>query len=644
MKRWVTDIPFLVGFLAFWMGMIVCTSMGLSEGDLTRLLYFVDYNGNRCGEGALEDYKYTHWTHWANSATNVCVKECPGQYHNFKLENNYIGTANASANIGYTTSASTLAACTLATNAFVSCTTQGSAGSLIGGAFSQCCTFDASPAPDGLYICVPKSVTSGASSAAQEYVDQSATIIAAAVGDLVAGWWIILASAAIAFLMAFIYTFILKYSAACFVYSVVALSNIAMWLVTAMLFYLYDVYSKAYDDTGLSGDEQMKYLCLVALIIVGIMAFVLTCMTACMCRQIRIAVGIIEAACEAVQAMPLITLYPLVGYFWMCCFVIYWVIIAAYMASSGEYVKDELTGVYTMQWNEDMQKAATYFFFGFLWNMAFIRHMTILILAGAFGVWYWTPLPKKEAGEFHTEHPRPILSSVCRSITYHFGTVAFGSFIIAVIQFIQYVLEYIKKKQDSKYLKWIITCIQAYVKCFERVMEYISKCAYIVTACKGNMFCTAAWASFKFLWKHLGQHAVVQYISYFLLGLGKIFVVAFTLAISALLCGTNSDLSSPYVVLVICAVIAYLVSSLFMGVIDTGIDTILVCFCWELDANGAMENKEGEKMVYGTKGLVKFISGAKKTAEELSKGGGGGEASAPEVTEVQPAAATEGGQ
>merc|ERR1719313_2441229 len=104
---------------------------------------------------------------------------------------------------------------------------------------------------------------------------------------------------------------------------------------------------------------------------------------------------------------------------------VYWIAVAVYMASAGEYKK--VLGVYTMEYDEDMMKAATYHFFGLLWTMAFIRHMTILILAGAFGVWYWTPLPDKKEGKFSEQHPRPIMASVwcdcesCCGVVLHHG-------------------------------------------------------------------------------------------------------------------------------------------------------------------------------------------------------------------------------
>jgi len=300
----------------------------------------------------------------------------------------------------------------------------------------------------------------------------------------------------------------------------------------------------------------------------------------------------------------------------MLIFIGYWIVIAAYIMSTGEYVK--VAGAYTMEWNETMQQAFLFHFFGLLWVMAFIRHMSILILAGAFGTWYWTEI--KDKPKFSELHPAPISSSLWRSVCYHTGSVAFGSFIIAVIQFIQACLEYLKQKQDSEWMQYIISCIQCVMECFERIMEYISRMAYIVTACKGNMFCTAALESFRFIFNHMGQHAVVGWVTSFLMILGQLFILCGTVAICFIMAGNDSAISSPYILLVVCGIVAYIVACLFLGVLDTAIDTIMVCFCWELDANGAMENQEGEKAIYGTEELIQYIAGAKGEADKLKAG------------------------
>lgn len=524
---------------------------------------------------------------------------------------------------------------------------------------SKCCTIDDVVAPPGMYFCIPKSLGSAADglsgsglgdSYAKQYIEKGTVIIAAATADLAVGWYVLVCCLGISLLISFLWTYILKFCAGCFVWTAVVLSNIMALALAGACLFLYMHYSDEYDKNNLDSDLSMKWMCLIALFATGLLAFLLLCMTVCLCKQIRIAVGIIQEACMAIQRMPMVVFFPLVQYFWMLCFLVCWAVVAVYMASCGEYVQLANVG-YTMEWKEDMQKAMVYWFFALLWNMAFIRHMGILILAGVFGAYYWTPLEDKKAGKL----PRsPILASMWRSWRYHTGTVAFGSFLIAVIQMIRAVLNYIKKKylKDKPpcgaicacFAKFLVCYIDCCLACFERLMEYISKNAYIVTACKGKMFCTAAWEAFKFIIGNLGQHAVVNWVSAFIMALGKMFIVAASVAPCFFIAGLSDDISSPWVLLLCCAIISYLVACLFLGVVDTAIDVILVCFCWERDAAGNFQNGQ----VYASDGLNKFIAGIQHAKDNLVKnneGGGGAEpaagvqASAPPADTADPPAA-----
>jgi len=414
-------------------------------------------------------------------------------------------------------------------------------------------------------------------------------------------------------------------------------------VLTLACYYLYTVYKTAFDDDNLSGDEQMMYLCLAFTILFGVGALILLCLTVCLCKKIRIAVGIIEETCDAVNTMPMVVLFPLIQYLAMCVFLVYWIVVAVFMASAGEKRKDPATGVYTMYWEDDMKKAMIYHFFGLLWNMAFLRHFTILIIAGVFGAWYWTPATKKKENDY-AFGSHPIRSAVWRSVRYHIGTVAFGSFIIAVIQFIRAVLAYIKKKylKDKPGLKCLVTYLECCMACFERLMEFISKNAYIVTACKGKMFCTAAMDAFKFIWNNLAQISVVTWVSVYIMFLGKAFIIAGTLAICFFLCGLNDDLSSVWLVLVVCGMLSYLVASLFLGVFESGIDTILVCFCWEADQKGAFKPREdGAPNVYASDNLNNFIEGA---AAQLAAAEASGNTVQVKPAEGQSAAPADDGQ
>merc|ERR1711862_467112 len=65
-----------------------------------------------------------------------------------------------------------------------------------------------------------------------------------------------------------------------------------------------------------------------------------------------------------------------------------------------------------------------YNLFGLLWMLFFFSAMGEMVLAGAFASWYWT-FNKNDTPSL------PLLSSIGRVLRYHLGTLAFGSLIIA---------------------------------------------------------------------------------------------------------------------------------------------------------------------------------------------------------------------
>jgi hypothetical protein len=577
------------------------------------LLYYIDYKGNRCGMNGLG--KYTHWTHFGNSMTNVCVDSCPGIYEKFTLD--------TTVTKGYSQSTSDQITCTsIVTNCIVTSTPS----SLVSNGFGSCCTFTASPAPSGLYFCVPAAVSAGSANMAKQYIEDSGNMMNAAFGDVLTGWYILLIAVVVAFAVAFIWLNLLRWCAGCFVWSAIFLSILMFAILTAASYFMWDTYK----NDGDASNDDMENIALGCLIIFGIVTAVMVCLVVCLCKQISIAVGIIKEACKAVNAMKETVLFPIVQYLILLVFLIFWIIGALYMASTGELKQDATTGVYTFVYTDDMKKAMAYYFFGLLWNMAFIDHMTALILSGAFGAWYWTPCEEKLKGNLPSF---PVMASVKRSIFYHTGTVAFGSFIIAVIQFIRYCLAYIKEKylKDKPTLACLVSIIECCLKCFERCMEFISRNAYIVTACKGKNFCMAAYDAFCFILANIGQIAAVNWVSAYLMFLGKAFVCAGTAAVCWFIIAADSDLANPLVLVILCLLIGFVIASVFLGVFENAISTILVCFCWEKDAKGNFSNGQ----VYATDDLNKFIEGAAAAKQALDE-----KASAPDgVTEVQPTGA-----
>jgi len=125
----------------------------------------------------------------------------------------------------------------------------------------------------------------------------------------------------------------------------------------------------------------------------------------------------------------------------------------------------------------------------------------------------------------------PYTTSVWRSfkwgIFYHCGSIAFGSFIIALVTFIRILFEYIiyqyeqvGNKENPVYkcfkcaIRYMLWCLDKYVKC-------ISKNAFIQIALSSENFCSAAWTAFWLIIRHVGRFSSAQLIGWIMMMLGK---------------------------------------------------------------------------------------------------------------------------
>merc|ERR1712000_614137 len=183
-----------------------------------------------------------------------------------------------------------------------------------------------------------------------------------------------------------------------------------------------------------------------------------------------------------------------------------WVVIYMYLASSGDASKDsdnnnhikfdQSTSYNQMWW---------YHIFGLLWGVQFVLACQEITLAGCYATWYFTH--DKEAMK------SPVRQSMWRVFRYHLGSAALGSLIIAIIELMRLVLEYIDRKTkgtQSKIAQFVIKCLRCCLWCLERFMKFINKNAYIEIAVYGYSFCTAARQAFKVLLANVLRLAAIN--------------------------------------------------------------------------------------------------------------------------------------
>ncbi|KAK1933985.1 Choline transporter-like protein 2 [Phytophthora citrophthora] len=360
-----------------------------------------------------------------------------------------------------------------------------------------------------------------------------------------------------------------------------------------------------------SQDKQKAYAvaAYVAYALAGI-ALLLVCFFQ---KKIRIAVGIVKEASRALQNLPLLVLFPIIPFIMLLILFAYAAIVGAYIYSSGEMQLSSLAGELAEGTGQTVSTDATttlnkvspdqtmkilvaYHFFGFLWTAQLINAISMCTIAGAVSRYYWSRnKTSEEMGRF------PVLASFKNCFRYHFGSLAFGAFIIAVVQFIRAALLYLDHQtQDLQksniVLKVVMKVVQCCLWCLEKCLRFLSKNAYILIAMKGHSFCSSAKDAFKILLSNIAQVGAVSTVTFLLLGAGKVAVALSCAIVTFVYLEKNSqdygvggvhELSSPMAPIILSLILGWFVASTLLGVYEMAIDTILLCFCEDKEVNKA---------------------------------------------------------
>jgi len=210
-------------------------------------------------------------------------------------------------------------------------------------------------------------------------------------------------------------------------------------------------------------------------------------------------------------------------------------------------------------------------FFVFLWNSSFNVAMGQCLIAFATGAWFFG----------RTRSPHVVRQAVHTMFRYHLGSIALGSFIVALVQFIKYILEFLQRQaaaRKNRCLVVVFRVLQCCVWVFEKFVKYISKNAYIQMALLGKPFCASAKAAYFLITRNLFRFGAMAALGAMIRLIGYLFIVAGTMIIGFLIVRAMHEEVSPFVPLVCFAIVSCVVARLFMTVFGLAVDTSLHCF------------------------------------------------------------------
>lgn len=374
--------------------------------------------------------------------------------------------------------------------------------------------------------------------------------------------------------------------------------------------------------------------------VTGLAALILLLLLICVCKRLRLAIALIKQASRAVGSMSSTLAFPLLPFaLQLACFA-FWGATTAFLASASrpQFQAGNATNGSGAQCggSVDINTVQCHFFkysgenwaiylllftlFTALWLLNFIIGLGQVTLAGAFASWYWAWEKPKDVPAL------PVLKAFTRAARYHLGSVAFGSFLIAVVQLIRILLEYIDHKvkgSQNAFAKFILCCLKCCFYCLEKCIKFITKNAYIMLAIYGRNFCFSAKDAFFTIMRNVVRAAVLDGVTTFIIGTGIAIVTAAVTAFaffffSAQIPGLENltpTLNYFYVPVILIGLGTILIAKVFFDVFSFAVDTLFLCAMEDLERNDGSP----EKPYFMSRELMELLDVENKFKDNNSK-------------------------
>lgn len=647
--RICTDIPWLVVFILFFLGMFAVVYIpAFIEGNVDWIVYGVDYNKRVCGKSAgVTTRPFIMWPNPSAYGLRMCAENCSSTENSLNVLSNSPG-------IGIYESTELFDIWCIPTEdledpgkeycnykevfvilgivlLIVSCC--GFCCVLVTKKFGWICgifCFILVGAGIALLVlgfeCGDLFRTSTADTVLAKY-DNFMTMLTKHIADLNIALPVILSSFAIAVGIGGLYVLILMKIVRCVVWTAIGFITIACFMIGVLFF----VNVSRSESSNQTQAEQFF----------GVLAFIATFIFICViyaCReQIEIACAVIEVSSKVLADVPTLFVFPFCPIILGILCSASWIYTQLYVFSDGDWTTVDMPASLVNQTNqyevfpevyEELSTSAMasrtfgWSFFLFLWTFNIIVYWAYMVVAGTVADWYFTVTDdsgeKRRGPGINQLADNPIWSSMKRTTFNHLGSVFYAAIILSVIQLIRLLFEYLHKmtnNPESSIARCIFACVRCFLYCVQKCYQLVGKGALVWIAIFGDCFCESAWASGNLMWDNLGRVAFLAFASDIVIKIGKFFVFGVSTGVAGLIFLTlepyKSDMSSISIPLITAGLVNYYIGWIFMVLYDTAIDTIFLCFLID------EENNEGHMLA--DEALLKLVNDHKKESEEAAR-------------------------
>ncbi|ELW64569.1 Choline transporter-like protein 1, partial [Tupaia chinensis] len=611
--RSCTDIPWLLLFILFCIGMGFICGFSVATGAAARLVSGYDSYGNICGQknAKLEGIpnsgmdhtrrKYVFFLDPCNldlinrkiKSVALCVAACPRQELKTLSDVQKFAEINGSALCSYNLKPSEY---TTSSKSSVLCPKLPVPAS--------------APIPF-FHRCAPVNISCYAkfAEALITFVSDN-SVLHRLISGVMTSKEIILGLCLLSLVLSMILMVIIRYISRVLVWIVTILVILGSLGGTGVLWWLYAKQRRSPKETIIPEQLQIAEDNLRALLIYAISATVFTLQIAednlralliyaisatvftvilflimlVMRKRVALTIALFHVAGKVFIHLPLLVFQPFWTFFALVLFWAYWIMTLLFLGTTGSAVQND-QGFVEFKISGPLQYMWWYHVVGLIWISEFILACQQMTVAGAVVTYYFTR--DKRNLPF-----TPILASVNRLIRYHLGTVAKGSFIITLVKIPRMILMYIHSQLKGKN-------------------------AYTATAINSTNFCTSAKDAFVILVENALRVAAINTVGDFMLFLGKVLIVCSTGLAGIMLLNYQQDYTVWVLPLIIVCLFAFLVAHCFLSIYEMVVDVLFLCFAIDTKYNDGSPGRE----FYMDKVLMEFVENSRKAMKEAGKGG-----------------------
>uniref|UniRef100_A0A669DCY5 Choline transporter-like protein n=1 Tax=Oreochromis niloticus TaxID=8128 RepID=A0A669DCY5_ORENI len=614
-----TDIPWLIIFTLFCIGMACICGYPIATGGAARLVFGYDSYGNTCGknntkiEGVplsgrdMTENKFVFFLDPCNldlinrkiKSIALCVSKCPST----ELMT-YFDLKQFALNNG-----SNLCTYDLTPTRYTSSSEKS----------TKCPKLPVPPSKSVLLFrrCIPTDIScyTQFAKAFMTFVSDN-TVLQRVISGVMASKEIIIGLCILALVLSLIMMVVIRYISQLLVWILTVLVIIGSTGGTGVLWWFYVDHRKALNSntTSVFGKEVasdnvkalMKYIHVVLLLVMFFMR-----------KRVALTISLFHVAGKVFIHLPLLVLQPFWTFLCLILFWIYWIGVLLFLGTTGTPVKNNSTGVVGYEMPGPLQFLVWYHVVGLIWISEFILAFQQMTIAGAVVTYYFTRNKSQIPAT-------PIISSMARTIRYHLGTLAKGSFIITLVKIPRLILTYIHsqlKGKENACARCMVKACVCCLWCLEKCLAYLNQNAYTATAINSTSFCTSAREAFLILVENALRVAAINTVGDFVLFLGKILIVSCTAFAGVLALNYQRDYTVWVLPLLIVCVFAFLVAHCFLSVFENVVDVLFLCFAVDTKYNDGSPGRE----YYMDKALMEFVENSKKMGWKKPDDGDGRE-------------------